>query len=65
MLRLYLNKLLSMVFLVWGGIMIGINLAGLYPNPDYEAAWWRIGVFTILIVWALLNVYVNYKVGPK
>ena len=58
----YINKILSVAFLIAGGYMIATNLAVMYPISGYDAAWWKIALHVVLMLWATLNIYTHYKV---
>ena len=36
--------------IVLGILVVAINLVIMYPNPDYEASWWKIAMATAIVV---------------
>jgi len=37
------------------GFMIGLQLANMYPNPEYAASWRNVGITTIIALFFIVS----------
>jgi len=48
-------KILSIFFVFVGSHTVALNLATMYPNPDYAASWFKVAFALILSCFGMLH----------
>lgn len=48
-------KLIYLLMMFMGPFLVGLNLATLYPSPDYNASWTSVGIAFGIWVWGLVG----------